>query len=142
MSQKTNDSHNANIQYDYASIPYGDVFLAAETAHGLPKFLLVEVARAESQFNIYAKSPAGAQGIMQIVPKWHPGVDPYDPNAAIFYAANYLKQLYNKTGSWQGALGAYNWGIGNLEKYGWGRAPAETRNYVAKISARLPYSLS
>ena len=37
----------------------------------------------ESGFNPTITSPAGAVGIAQIVPKWHPGVDPLDPFAAL-----------------------------------------------------------
>lgn len=122
-------------------IPYGETFKAAESTYKLPNFLLVEIARAESQFNPNAVSNKGAQGIMQIVPKWHPGIDPFNPERAIMYAGNYIRSLYNKTGSWRGALAAYNWGIGNLTKFGFDKMPKETSDYIAKISGKLPYNL-
>ncbi len=34
---------------------------------------------------------------MQIIPKWHPNVDPTNPNDAIGYAAGYLRKLYNNS---------------------------------------------
>ena len=33
------------------------------------------------------------------------------------------------------ALAGYNWGIGNLQRKGLDAAPAETRNYIQKVSA-------
>lgn len=124
------------------AVPYGDLFNEAEKRHGLPPFLLVEVARQESGFNPKAYNAAsGASGIMQIVPKWHPGVDPYEPTQAIPYAAGYLRNLKNRTGTWKRALAAYNWGIGNLTTLGFDKMPRETREYIAAISAKLPYGL-
>lgn len=122
-------------------VPYGETFKVAETTYKLPSFLLVEIARAESNFNPNAVSTKGAQGIMQIVPKWHPGIDPFIPERAIMYAGSYIRQLYLKTGSWRGALAAYNWGIGNLNKFGFEQMPKETRDYITKIGGKLPYNL-
>lgn len=119
---------------------YVDAMHAAEQVNGLPPDLLVRVAWQESHFRqdiITGKkvSSAGAVGIMQLVPKWHPGVDPLDPIASINYSAGYLASLQKQTGSWAGALAAYNWGIGNLLNHGIAQAPAETRDYVSQISA-------
>lgn len=80
-------------------------------------------------------SHAGAIGIMQFMPGTAKmlGINPKDPNQAIDGAARYLKQLYNQTGSWEKAVAAYNWGIGNVTKKGLQNAPAETRNYLKKV---------
>ena len=131
-----------NSEKSYDSVPFGNVFQEAEVHYGLPRFLLVEVARAESNFNPQAQSNKGAQGIMQIVPRWHPDVNPFDPVASIWYAAKYLTILYANTGSWRLALAAYNWGIGNLKEFGIANAPKETKNYVAKITSNLPYNVT
>lgn len=122
-----------------AAEPYLAIFHAAEDRHGLPENLLVRVAYQESRFRAdiisgATVSSAGAQGIMQIVPRWHPNVDPLNVREAIEYAAKYLAYLRRQTGSWSQALAAYNWGIGNLTKYGFDNAPRETRDYVAQIS--------
>lgn len=109
-------------------------FVEASHVHGLPPGLLSRVAKQESNYDPNAESGAGAQGLMQIVPKWHPGVDPWNPKEAIFYAAKYLQNLRKQTGSWIMALAAYNWGIGNLTRKGIERAPKETQNYIAYIS--------
>ena len=112
---------------------------AAEIRYGLPENLLVRVAYQESHFrdDIVSgsiSSSAGAQGIMQIVPRWHPNVDPLDVSAAIDYAGKYLASLKRQTGTWTEALAAYNWGIGNLKNKGFENAPTETKNYVLQIA--------
>lgn len=117
------------------------LFQENEYRFGLPPKLLARVAWRESRFKVDAKSSAGAIGIMQIVPKWHPDVDPTDPDEAIPYAAKYLRSLYDKFGTWSKALAAYNWGQGNLQKaiaahgVNWLAAtPKETQAYVAAIT--------
>lgn len=117
------------------------LFDSATLRYGLPSNLLARVAYQESRFRddiISGRtvSSAGAMGLMQIVPKWHPDVDPLDVPASIDYAGSYLRKLFHQFGSWKLALAAYNWGPGNVSKSRdpstW---PAETRNYVANISA-------
>lgn len=111
-----------------------------EWKYSIPRDLLVRLAYQESHFRqdiISGKtiSSAGAVGLMQIVPKWHPGVNPLDWQAAADYAGKYLAQLYRQFGTWKEALAAYNWGPGNLTKYGLAAAPLETRNYYTQILA-------
>lgn len=100
---------------------------------GLPSGLLAAVARAESNYNPFARSHAGALGIMQIIPRWHPGVNPWRPSEAMRYAARYLKQLREQFGNYTLALAAYNWGPGNLSRKGWLAAPEETKTYVQRV---------
>lgn len=130
-----------------SAAPYLDALRNAERFHFMPKNLLARVAYQESRFrpdiiNGETISSAGAQGLMQIVPRWHVGVNPLDPFESIDYAAGYLAQLKRRFGSWDKALAAYNWGPTNLsraiDKNGenWlAAAPTETRNYVKQISA-------
>jgi soluble lytic murein transglycosylase-like protein len=118
---------------------------AVEDANDLPRDLLARVAYQESHFRddiiSGAKvSSAGAVGIMQLIPKWHPSVDPLNPYDAISYAGQYLRQLFNQFGSWKLALAAYNWGPGNVAKYvnrpdQW---PQETLHYVSEITKDVP----
>lgn len=126
--------------------PYQAALMAAETKYGIPHNLLARLAYQESRFRRdiitgQTVSSAGAQGIMQIVPKWHPDVDPLNPWDAIDYAGYYLGQLYKQFGEWPKALAAYNWGPGNVKKainekstYWIQKAPTETKNYVAEIT--------
>ena len=112
---------------------------AAELKYGIPQDLLARQAYQESRFRddiVTGKtvSSAGALGIMQIVPKWHPGVDPLNVPAAIDYAARYLVGLKKQFGSWNLALAAYNAGPGNVKKYGGVPPFTETQNYVTQIT--------
>lgn len=112
---------------------YEPHFQAATAKYGLPAGLLSRVAARESFYNPDAISSAGAIGLMQIVPRFHPGVNPRDPIASIDYAAKFLKQLFGQFGSWTLAVAAYNAGAGNVRKYGGVPPFAETRAYVAAI---------
>lgn len=125
--------------------PYAGMLADAESAFGIPSLMLARLAYQESRFRqdiISGQkiSSAGAVGIMQIVPRWHPDVNPLDVGASIRYAAKYLSSLYRQFGSWELALQAYNWGPGNLSKYLKGQIqsmPTETVNYSGQILADL-----
>jgi hypothetical protein len=112
-------------------------FDEATQRYGLPPTLLQEVARIESNFNPRAVSHAGAQGLMQIVPRWHPGVNPFDPDEAIPYAASYLRENYDRFGSWELAAAAYNAGPGAVERYNGVPPFQETQQYVQKLAQVL-----
>jgi soluble lytic murein transglycosylase-like protein len=120
-----------------AGEPWAQQFKAAEAKYNLPRNLLARIALQESSYNPYAESPAGAQGLMQIIPRWHPGIDPFNPEVSIDYAGQYIRRLYDRFGTWSEALAAYNWGQGSLSRQGLAAAPAETRNYVMKITGDL-----
>ena len=120
---------------------FAHLFQQAEYSYGLPRHLLARLAQQESGFDPRAESRKGAQGIMQIVPQWHPGVDPFDVPRAIDYAARYLRQQFDRFGSWAKALAAYNAGPTALQKrihthgVNWlAHMPAETQSYVASIT--------
>lgn len=118
---------------------YRAAIKVAEERHGLPAHLLHRLIYQESRFRSdiidgRVVSSAGAVGIAQIVPKWHPGVNPLDPFASIEYAADYLRRLRSQFGSWTLALAAYNAGPGNVERYGGIPPFSETQRYVAEIT--------
>lgn len=151
-----NEPINIKFSWPYPrGIEYKHVFEASEYEYNIPFGLLARQAWQESRFRediITGKkvSPANAQGIMQIVPKWHPNVDPLDPVASIRYAAKYDAHLYRLFGTWELALAAYNWGPGNISKYKDARDkwPTETKKYASEILsdayeilAALPASL-
>jgi soluble lytic murein transglycosylase-like protein len=116
-----------------AYIPY---FKAAESKYGIPAGLLARMAYQESRFRQdiitgAVKSGADARGIMQIIPRWHPGVNPLNPPEAIDYAGKFVSDLYRKYKRWDYAVMAYNWGAGNMDKWikGQRTLPVETKNY-------------
>ena len=140
LMSRTKESNFLNELNNGRGRVYADLFANAEKINHLPENLVARVAYQESRFRPdiitgETTSRAGAVGIMQIVPRWHPTVDPTDPVDSIAYAGTYLKYLRNQAGSWELALAAYNWGIGNLNEKGIQAAPDETINYVAEISA-------
>ena len=51
-----------------AGVPYADLFTRAAGRHGVDASLLAAVASTESSFDARAVSPAGAQGLMQLMP--------------------------------------------------------------------------
>jgi murein DD-endopeptidase MepM/ murein hydrolase activator NlpD len=102
----------------------------------------------ESGFNPNAfNAGSGATGIAQIIPRFHPDVDPRDPEASLVYAAGWMRRLVDANeGGYARALASYNWGPGNVGGFTrpdgtvvprWdGRRttlPAETRLYLDRI---------
>lgn len=116
-------------------------FQAAAAATGIPVPLLKAVGGTESNFNPNAVSPAGAGGVMQLMPGTAAGLgvqNVKDPASNIMAGAKYLKEQIDKYGNLPHALAAYNWGPGNVDS--WIKAgadpsklPAETQAYVPKV---------
>lgn len=119
----------------YPDNEYSDLIRGASEEHEVPYELLYKLLETESQFNPQAKSPAGALGIAQFMPETAKslGIDPMDPSSAVPGAAKYLKQHYDRFGSWKNALAAYNAGQGNVKKYGGVPPFEETQNYIKKV---------
>jgi hypothetical protein len=103
----------------------------------LPSWLIHSVVSAESSYQPGAVSPAGAEGLMQLMPETakEMGVnDSFDPQQNLIGGSRYLKRLLNKyDGDLDHALAAYNWGQGNVDRKGLEQMPTETRNYIARI---------
>ena len=103
--------------------------------------LIRSVVAAESNFQPDAVSTAGAQGLMQLMPATAQelGVeDSFDPQQNLLGGSRYLKQLLDKyAGDLDRALAAYNWGQGNVDRKGLQQMPPETREYLARVKARL-----
>jgi soluble lytic murein transglycosylase-like protein len=102
--------------------------------------LLAAQLMAESNFNPFASSPAGAQGIAQFIPSTAAAYgldDPFDPVAAIDAQAHLMSDLLRQFGSPQLALAAYNAGPGAVEDCGCVPSIPETRAYVSRIIGLL-----
>ena len=102
--------------------------------------LLAAQLMAESNFNPYASSPAGAQGIAQFIPSTAAAYgldDPFDPEAAIEAQAHLMSDLLGQFGDPALALAAYNAGPGAVEGCNCIPAYPETQAYVTRILALL-----
>ena len=102
--------------------------------------LLAAQLMAESNFNPFAVSPAGAQGIAQFIPSTAASYglrDPFDPVEAIDAQAHLMSDLIGRFGSPQLALAAYNAGPAPVEACHCVPAIPETTAYVSRILALL-----
>jgi soluble lytic murein transglycosylase-like protein len=103
--------------------------------------LLAAQLYAESGFNPFAVSSAGARGIAQFMPgtaRSYGLRDPFDPVAAIDAQAHLMSDLLRRfRGNVSLALAAYNAGAGAVERHGGIPPYAETRAYVARILGLL-----
>ncbi len=103
-----------------------------------PEFIHAIIS-AESAYNPNAKSHAGAQGLMQLMPftaKRFGVTNPYNPYQNIEAGTKYLKKLYDEFGTLSLAAAGYNAGEGSVRKYNNKIPPyKETRRYVPKVLA-------
>jgi cell wall-associated NlpC family hydrolase len=119
---------------------YASLFRADEARYHLPTNLLAAVAHVESGGNPNAVSPAGAQGLMQLMPGTARSlnVDPFVPAQAVDGAARMLAGLLQKYhGSITLTAAAYNAGPGAVDRYGGVPPYTETQNYVVKIQQAM-----
>ena len=104
--------------------------------HGLDPLLVHSVIRAESNYNPYAVSPKGAEGLMQLIPstaRQYGVQNAFDPEQNIEGGIRYLKYLQSLFSDERLVLAAYNAGEGAVAKYGWIPPYAETQDYVYKV---------
>jgi soluble lytic murein transglycosylase-like protein len=99
---------------------YDAAFAAAERKYHLPQGLLKGIAHRESNFDPNAVSPAGAKGLMQLMPKYFPNAGK-NANADIDSAAaelsrlyQYYRRMYATQEALKLAIGAYNAGQGKM----------------------------
>ena len=111
--------------------------LRAAEKYDLPPALIRGVVRAESDFQVQAVSPAGAQGLMQLMPATarELGVeDPFDIAQNIDGGARYLRQMLGLfDGDVRHALAAYNAGPGTVKRYNGIPPYPETVHYVNRV---------
>ncbi len=107
-------------------------------SHGVDPSLVKAVVMAESNFNPYAVSPKGAQGLMQLMPdtaKLMKVTDPFDPDDNIRGGTKYLKFLEETfQGNLELMLAAYNAGPSRVIENKMNIPPIEeTRTFIKKV---------
>ncbi len=110
----------------------------ASRRYGLDPALVHAVVQAESGYDPYATSPAGAQGLMQLMPATARALgvrDPYDPVQNVEGGVRYLRGLLDRFGDVRLALAAYNAGPHAVQRYGGVPPYVETRAYVERVLA-------
>jgi soluble lytic murein transglycosylase-like protein len=98
--------------------------------------LVAAVAQTESGGDPTARSAAGAEGVMQLMPATARALgvaDPYDPVQNVRAGAAYLRTLIDRFGDLTSAIAAYNAGPGAVARYGGVPPYAETRVYVERV---------
>ena len=118
---------------------YRREFASASARTGLDEAWLRAIAHAESDYAADAVSGKGAKGVMQLMPETagdYAVTDPFSPQQSVLAGARYLKTLETMyAGDRVLAAAAYNAGPGAVAQYGGVPPYAETRLYVAKVSA-------
>ena len=109
-----------------------------ERVYGIDRFLIAAVMKAESNFDPYAVSPAGARGIMQLMPETARSLgvaNSFDPAQNIAGGTLYLAmQLRAFNGDLSLALAAYNAGPEAVRKYGGVPPFRETQDFVQRVT--------
>ncbi|NSY41896.1 lytic transglycosylase domain-containing protein [Agrobacterium tumefaciens] len=130
-----------------AADPYAAHIAEASKRFGIPERWIRAVLRAESAGDVRAISPAGAIGLMQVMPdtwaelrvRYDLGRNPYDPRDNILAGTAYLREMWDRYGDTTAMLAAYNAGPARYDQHRATRRPlpAETRAYVASLAAAL-----
>jgi soluble lytic murein transglycosylase-like protein len=116
---------------------YQELVHSISTAHGVDPNLVAAVMKVESNYDRWAKSSAGARGLMQLIPETGKrfGVSDFnDPRQNIEGGVRYLKFLSDMfPNNIPLILAAYNSGENRVARLN--RIPAikETQDYVRKI---------
>lgn len=117
--------------------PYATAVYRAAIYYQLPPELIWAVIKVESDFRDRVVSPAGARGLMQLMPSTANAIgvrDALDPEQNILGGAYYLRRLANRFGGdLYFTLAAYNAGPGAVQRHGGIPPYPETQNYVRRV---------
>lgn len=108
---------------------YGALADKMARKYGIDPGLFRRLITAESNWNPNAGSSAGARGLTQVVPKWHPDANLSTPAGQLDYGAKHLASLLKKYGNPRDALAVYNSG----RPWSVSKSFGETNAYVTKI---------
>ena len=114
---------------------YLDAARVAASRNGVPEHLFLRLVLQESGWNPRAVSSKGAIGLAQLMPATARklGVDAHDPVENLDGGARYLRQMFDRFGSWRLALAAYNAGPEAVQLYRGVPPFLETNEYLSAI---------
>ena len=119
---------------------YDSYIRASAERNGVDPALMKAMMHTESAFNPNARSPVGAQGLMQLMPataRRFNVSNPWNPADNIEGSAKYIAWLMRRfNNNVEHAVAGYNAGEGNVDKYGGIPPFKETRNYVQRVMSR------
>jgi soluble lytic murein transglycosylase len=119
------------------SVKFDQLIAAACERYGVEFALVKAVIKAESAFDPYALSPAGARGLMQLMPQTaalHGVENIHDPRSNIEGGVRHLRLLLNRfRGNLPLTLAAYNAGAEAVERYNGIPPYEETQTYVQRV---------
>ncbi|MEK7210314.1 MAG: transglycosylase SLT domain-containing protein [Candidatus Binatota bacterium] len=123
--------------YTLAPARIEEIIRSASNRYSVDAHLVRAVIKAESDFNAQARSPKGAQGLMQLMPdtaRLHNVSNVYDPDENIDGGVRHLRLLLDRyQGDLRLTLAGYNAGIQAVEKYGGVPPYPETREYIRRV---------
>lgn len=121
----------------FATLPFGELMYEKAQKYDVDPALVAAVIEQESRFKPRAKSPVGARGLMQLMPRtgyWMGARDLYNPEQNVDAGVKYLKYLEGRfDGDTHKIVAAYNAGEGNVMKYRGTPPFRETRTYVKNV---------
>jgi hypothetical protein len=133
-------SEHASALPSFVPDRYAPMLARAAQRWNVSAALLAAQLYAESNFNPFVRSPAGAEGIAQFMPATARALglaDPFDPERAIDAQAHLMRDLLRRFASVPLALAAYNAGPGAVAACMCIPPYPETRGYVARILGLL-----
>lgn len=132
--------------YQYRRAPTLDIVTlvhGAAATFNIPSAWLAAIMEVESSYKVRAVSPAGALGLMQLMPQTAKRYNlqrPFDPVANVYAGAKHLRDLLDEfNGDLVKATAAYNAGSGAVRKYNGIPPYWETMQYVPKVLATAKY---
>ncbi len=132
-----NEFMASNISDDELSQSITNAIAEASEKYDIDPNLIKAVIRQESNFDPYAVSSAGAQGLMQLMPLTAQSLgvtDAMDVEQNVDAGAHYLDDLLERyDGNEELALAAYNAGPSTVDKYNGVPPYEETENYVDSV---------
>lgn len=117
---------------------FSDIISEVAAVHAVDESLIRAIIHAESAYQVDARSPKGAQGLMQLMPGTQSDLgvmDPYDPVSNIEGGTRYLAGLLEQFGgNVTLAAAAYNAGPGAVQNHAGVPPFGETREYIRRVA--------